>query len=566
MTNRAAGEIYRTTSILSQVFGETVSNAFGLVFYQKSDGKLYRAQANAQATVSGKLFICLDAATVENKTGNVLAQGIVEKTGWSWTVGGLVYVSPTTAGGLTQTVPGGSNKIRPVGYAVAANQIDFRPMWGTGATYSVDITGISGDATGNVLVSGPTGWGGYSAATNHPILPVLPNRVLMTQDTTGNQLEIHQVWIPFFKTAGFTDPSLNNILCGGFWVDKYQACQPAATSNSRGGLEPNNPGAGVGAACKPHVVPWTDIDWNHAKIAIENRGGAANKATGTCTTIAGDYPKSEFLVSNIAHLVGRHIEIVQNGVTYYCRIIQTGKNDEAKYVRIYPDLPADISGNETYAIIGHHMVTPYEWFSMAAWATTFRYQHGLGYPKGNNDWGKDIGDTRVVEAEGLSDPVRYGYNNHAKSRCLTGSGPLSWSLNGRADGVWDLNGNVWEWTFQQVTTDGSSMKISPGFPGENTVVTPPGTSGQRITAMYSASAPTPDGLSLNPDISLPTGQSSGGAPEFDYDGYWFNLATNTYAARRGGSWGGGLYGGVWAVDLYSVPTRAYYNVGFRGAF
>jgi len=45
MVNRAAGEIYKTSSILAQTFGETVATAFGLVFYQKSDGKLYRALA-----------------------------------------------------------------------------------------------------------------------------------------------------------------------------------------------------------------------------------------------------------------------------------------------------------------------------------------------------------------------------------------------------------------------------------------------------------------------------------------------------------------------------------------
>jgi len=88
MVNRAAGEIYKTSSILAQTFGETVATAFGLVFYQKSDGKLYRALANAAATVAGKLFVCLDAATVEDRPGNVLAQGLVEKTGWSWAVGG----------------------------------------------------------------------------------------------------------------------------------------------------------------------------------------------------------------------------------------------------------------------------------------------------------------------------------------------------------------------------------------------------------------------------------------------------------------------------------------------
>ena len=28
---------------------------------------------------------------------------------------------------------------------------------------------------------------------------------------------------------------------------------------------------------------------------------------------------------------------------------------------------------------------------------------------------------------------------------LTGSGPLAWSHDGSPYGVWDLNGNVWEW-------------------------------------------------------------------------------------------------------------------------
>jgi len=36
---------------------------------------------------------------------------------------------------------------------------------------------------------------------------------------------------------------------------------------------------------------------------------------------------------------------------------------------------------------------------------TFRYRHGLSYPKGNNDYGKDIGDPRAIEYEGLTDPV-----------------------------------------------------------------------------------------------------------------------------------------------------------------
>jgi len=111
MVNRVAGEIHKKGGILQQTFGETVANAYGLVFYQAADGKLYRAQANAETTVAGVLYLCADAATVEDTVGNALAQGRAEKTGWSWTIGNLVYVSPTVAGGLTQTVPTGTQKI-----------------------------------------------------------------------------------------------------------------------------------------------------------------------------------------------------------------------------------------------------------------------------------------------------------------------------------------------------------------------------------------------------------------------------------------------------------------------
>ncbi len=402
--------------------------------------------------------------------------------------------------------------------------------------------------------------------------PALPNRVLRIKDgaSTPNDLEIHQVWIPFFRSAGFSQPNLNGLILGGFWVDKYQACMPLATATSRGGLTPNSPGAGVGAASKPHVVPWTDVSWNTARAALENRGGAANKsASGTptpCTMYAtGDHPKAEFLVDSVDHLVGRHVEIVQGDMTYFRRILKAGKFGEAKYVQVFPELPATITTDDTYTIIGHHMITPYEWFSLAAWAMTFRYRHGFLYPKGNNDYGKDIGDPRAIEYEGLTDPVLAGDETHEKRRCLTGSGPLSWSLNGRADGVWDLNGNVWEWVFQQVATDGTSMSIAPGYPGGNLDVTPPGENGQPITSMYDADIPV-DGLSLNPDICLPTGQSAEGSAEFGHDGYWFKMDANTYAARRGGVWNLGLLSGVWSVALHHLPTHTNYSVGFRGTF
>ena len=82
--------------------------------------------------------------------------------------------------------------------------------------------------------------------------------------------------------------------------------------------------------------------------------------------------------------------------------------------------------------------------------------------------------------------------------------------------------------------------------------------------MYDADVPV-DGLSINPDICLPTGISSGGSAEFGNDGCWWNLAAATYAALRGGSYNYGLNLGVWATLLYSTPAYTYDYFGFRGA-
>jgi len=65
MVNRVSGEIHKKGGILQQTFGETVANAYGLVFYQAADGKLYRAQANTETTIAGVLYLCADAATVK---------------------------------------------------------------------------------------------------------------------------------------------------------------------------------------------------------------------------------------------------------------------------------------------------------------------------------------------------------------------------------------------------------------------------------------------------------------------------------------------------------------------
>ena len=86
---------------------------------------------------------------------------------------------------------------------------------------------------------------------------------------------------------------------------------------------------------------------------------------------------------------------------------------------------------------GWHLMTNAEWAAIALWAK----KNGT-MPRGNNSFGKD---TSTPHEKGV---VTYTYNSEGTiydGRVATGSGPAPWSHDGTNEGVFDLNGNVWEW-------------------------------------------------------------------------------------------------------------------------
>lgn len=83
---------------------------------------------------------------------------------------------------------------------------------------------------------------------------------------------------------------------------------------------------------------------------------------------------------------------------------------------------------------GWHMSTAAEWAAIALWCK----KNGI-LPKGNNDHGKDVSEN---EYKAISATVT---DTGEIVKVATGTGPLSWSHDRTPSGIWDMNGNSWEW-------------------------------------------------------------------------------------------------------------------------
>lgn len=100
--------------------------------YQKSDGKMWRAKADSVVTMPAAGLI---VSAVAGSGLAVLFQRIGSMTNpaWNWAVGGaagLIYLSPTVSGGLTQTRPtNGRAQIVAVALAPTTIFVWIHPTW-----------------------------------------------------------------------------------------------------------------------------------------------------------------------------------------------------------------------------------------------------------------------------------------------------------------------------------------------------------------------------------------------------------------------------------------------------
>lgn len=243
---------------------------------------------------------------------------------------------------------------------------------------------------------------------------------------------------------------------------------------------------------------------------------------------------------------------------------------------------------------GWHIMTHAEWAAIALWCRKNNLM-----PKGNNNYGKDHGESSYVAIPTYID------GEGRTCRVGTGTGPVSWSHNGEVTGIWDLNGNVYEWNGGYRTVAGEIQILANNNAAdagnsqladstqwrailEDGSLVDPGTEGtlkwdyvgstitlcKTITNQADASRSTQfqslgksEEITTVPEILVALGFFP--ADNEDHGGDYFYMNNGAGLERlvyRGGSWNAASNAGVFFASGHNSRASAFSSIGFRSAF
>ncbi|XJZ25936.1 SUMF1/EgtB/PvdO family nonheme iron enzyme [Bacillota bacterium Lsc_1132] len=247
---------------------------------------------------------------------------------------------------------------------------------------------------------------------------------------------------------------------------------------------------------------------------------------------------------------------------------------------------------------GWHLMTNAEWAAIALWCKKNNFM-----PSGNNNYGAS---TSAAYEKGKETYFDTGASK--TGRVATGSGPVSWAHDNTNQGIFDLNGNVWEWVGGMRLNEGEIHVIKDNDAAINTVdqtvnsslwqaiaaadgsLMAPGSAGtlkydatgslgaggvKISTAVASKSDGTTSAsqsfetIAVDAGITLPVIMKSLGLAPLDSSHGGDTLYMRNQGERlpfRGGSWYYGTSAGVFALNLSYPRSSSSYSIGFRSAF